>query len=152
MSAPQSQMSVRRSGFQSPRAVLIDRILGILIFVTAVTVAPFALKGLPEIDYRQIPAPAYVWPAGCERAQYDVGDWISRSCTVDTAAIVYPERIGLTYNTPARAKHWFRIGDDALNLSCGWFFRECRVADAVRYKFVAQRRVSADRRSSSSDR
>ena len=135
-----AKMDTPRSTTQCAQKIKWDWVLAILIVPIAALSAHFAFNGMPTITRGAISAKPYIWPTGCLPARYEVGDPISRACTVASVAIVQPEMHGLLYNALPRGKQWFRVGNDALYASCGFGKGDCIVYFNVRNKFITKLR------------
>lgn len=128
---------IKTVGFKQPRSVMFDRIAAVAIIPVSVFAALFFFRGLPQSDHSKVAARPFVWPENCPPAVYADGYPIPRSCVVASNAILSPESVGLTYNARLKGKQWFRIGNDALYVYCGFGNRDCSVYSSIRDKFLS---------------
>lgn len=136
MSRREKNPNVKTIGFKQPRSVLVDRLAAAVVIVLAAFAATIGFRGMPQTDHRQIAARPFAWPEGCTPAAYADGHPIARGCAVSSNAIIHPEKMGLTYNARSRGKQWFRVGNDALLIFCGFGNKYCSVYSSIRGKFV----------------
>ena len=108
----------------------------VVIFLPAV-MASWSLGGKPAPGFTgmKIAAAPFVWPDGCPRVQYLNGAAVPRACADKANEMARPQDSGLPGNG-SRAKQWYRVGNDALMLSCGWGRGACRVYSRAPNKFV----------------
>jgi hypothetical protein len=89
---------------------------------------------MDDIIQPHIKAPAYVWPAGCEKKKYSYDNSISMACK--NVNYLFNEFKLAHYNLPyfGRGNDYYRVDDDLILMQCN-FQNSCSVSFVVKNSF-----------------
>lgn len=112
------------------------------VLVTAIILALFIIPNArPAVDRsdEQYPAALYIKPTNCTLPEIQAGEQISQDCYWPTYELQRPvSRIGIYSPFVQKGTVWIRIGNDALNIFCG-FSSNCTIEIVIKDKFYQPR-------------
>lgn len=101
------------------------------IFLSTTIVILISIKILPHyrpIEVPHLKAPSYLPSGSCDNRRYNLYDKINKAC----ADYHYEYRDDRRYHlAPYRSAKYYRIGNDLVALSCG-FWKTCSVVNVYR--------------------
>jgi len=125
------------------------------IFLPLVILLPAIIGGYvngwkPSLGFTgmKIAADPFVWPKGCMPALYNIGDAIPRACAAKSNEMPNADDYGLPAYNGSKGKRWYRLGNDAFVIFCGFGWGDCSVYSKVPGKFVTQRSSAIDKSAS----